>query len=242
MEQFSSCAVCGRTILAGERTHNYLTAEGRQRTVCELCRARAERVGWVAEEDAGQLDSDRPRRRSTGLRSLFKGFDRGRGEEAPPPTDASVAQEAQQSGDGPAEEESVETHPNPDPAAPGAHIGRGGPKLPESPQSRLHEAVRRFNLSEASRTMAGLMRTLGEPWVSVGASAGSPSEARVTVAWELSWYQWGVDLSDELRPVFSLDKGNEIDQLDVPARQWNATAVDGQVFLATPVSDREPVG
>jgi hypothetical protein len=71
------------------------------------------------------------------------------------------------------------------------------------------------------------MRTLGTPWVSVGASAGSPNEVRITVAWELSWYQWGVDLGDESRPIFELDKGREIDQIDSSGRQWNASATEG---------------
>ena len=110
-----------------------------------------------------------------------------------------------------------------------------------SPQETHERAIARFNASEAARTVAGLTRTLGEPWVSVGAAAGSPSEMRITVAWELSWYQWGVDLSDELRPVFPLDKGGEIDQLDGSARQWNATATAGQVFPGAPTGNREPV-
>ena len=50
---------------------------------------------------------------------------------------------------------------------------------------------------------------------------------RITVAWELSWYQWGVDIGDELRPVFQIDKGREIDQLDSAARQWNASVGEG---------------
>jgi hypothetical protein len=50
---------------------------------------------------------------------------------------------------------------------------------------------------------------------------------RITVAWELGWYQWGVDLGDELRPVFQLGKGDEIGQLDGSAREWNAHAAEG---------------
>ena len=68
----------------------------------------------------------------------------------------------------------------------------------------------RFNHCEAGRTVAGLTRTLGAPKVSVGAAGGSASEVRVTVAWELTWYQWGVDLGDEARPVFALGKGGEL--------------------------------
>ena len=77
------------------------------------------------------------------------------------------------------------------------------------------------------RTVAGLTRSLGRPSVSVGAAAGSPSEVRITVAWELCWYQWGVDLGDERRPVFEIDKGEEVEQLDRSARHWNASAGEG---------------
>jgi hypothetical protein len=93
-----------------------------------------------------------------------------------------------------------------------------------------------FNASEAASTSAGLMRSLGAPWVSVGAAAGSASEVRITVAWELCWYQWGVDLGDEARSVFPIGKGSEVDQLDRSARQWNAgMAGQGQVALGVPV-------
>jgi hypothetical protein len=94
-------------------------------------------------------------------------------------------------------------------------------------------AVARFNSSEAGRTVSGLTRTLGVPRASVGASAGAPGEVRITVAWELSWYQWGVDIGDELRAVFELGKGGELDELDAAARQWNAiVAEDGKLRLA----------
>jgi hypothetical protein len=176
-----SCAVCGRTILAGERTRSYMSPKDGPRLVCELCRSRAERLGWV------------------------------------------------------------------DPAAPGANVGRRPPEpeVPETPLGRLERAAIRFNASEAARTVAGLMRTLGRPWVSIGSAAGSPSEVRVTVAWELTWYQWGVDLGDELRAVFQIDRGEELDQLDGSARQWNANAGEGgRIALgkgAERAADGEPV-
>jgi hypothetical protein len=82
-------------------------------------------------------------------------------------------------------------------------------------------AAERFNHSEAVRTVAGLTRTLGEPHVSIGAAAGAPGAARVTVAWELGWYQWTVPGEGGL-PVAELARGTEIGQLDAAARQWNA--------------------
>lgn len=182
MSPDETCAVCGRTILAGERTRSYISPKDGPQLVCDLCRGRAERLGWV------------------------------------------------------------------DPAARGANVGRRPePEVRESPRGRLERAASRFNASEAARVVAGLMRTLGEPWVSIGAAAGSPSEVRITVAWELSWYQWGVDLADEMRAVFQLDKGERIDQLDGSARQWNARAGEGGrlalgVQRSRPSRDGEPVG
>jgi hypothetical protein len=120
-----------------------------------------------------------------------------------------------------------------DPAARGATVGRRRASA-ESPQARLATAVLRFNASPESKTVAGLSKTLGAPWVSIGASAGSASVVRVTVAWDLTWYQWGVDLRDESRPVFVLGKGFELGQLDGSARQWNATAVVGKLALGAP--------
>jgi hypothetical protein len=84
-------------------------------------------------------------------------------------------------------------------------------------------AVTRFNASEAARTVAGLTRTLGEPRVSIGAAAGSPEAARITVAWELTWYQWTVAGGEREQPIAELARGTELDQLDAAARQWNAT-------------------
>jgi hypothetical protein len=95
------------------------------------------------------------------------------------------------------------------------------------PGTRLQRAVDGFNASEAACTVAGLTRSLGEPLVSVGAAAGSPSEVRITVAWELCWYQWSVDLADEGRPVTEIAKGSEVEQLDRSARQWNASVGEG---------------
>jgi hypothetical protein len=122
-----------------------------------------------------------------------------------------------------------------DPAAPGANVGRGRPLGPDRGDP-LERAVARFNRAEAARTVRGLVRSLGAPRVSVGAVAGSASEVRITVAWELCWYQWGVDLADESRQVFEIDRGGEVEELDWPARQWNASCGEGGVVaLGVPV-------
>jgi hypothetical protein len=226
----SSCDVCGRTILAGEKVHAFVDADGR-RSVCELCIPRAERLGWRREEEVEEGErAPAPRRR--GLGSLLRR--RGRREEederpVEPDPEAAAAEPA----DEPEEPPAAPPQASRDPAAPGRTTGRLAPEV--SPLSRFERAAARFNASEAGRTVTGLSKTLGRPWVSIGASAGAAEEVRITVAWELSWYQWGVDLRDELRPVFQIDKGHEIEQLDAAARQWNAVAEeDGRIVLRNP--------
>jgi hypothetical protein len=122
--------------------------------------------------------------------------------------------------------------PRPDPAGRGMRPRRLQPDI--SPTSRFEGAVARFNSSAAGRTVTGLTRTLGAPSVSVGDLAGTADEVRITVAWELTWYQWGVDLGDELRPVYELKKGYEVSEIDAPARQWNASAHDGRIVMVAP--------
>jgi hypothetical protein len=204
----ASCAICGRTILAGERVHGYLDGSD-EHSVCELCVARAEQLAW---RPAGDPEPERPGRGHEGrgrLRGLLRRRDRRPGAPTPAP--------------GPAA---------PDPV-PSSRRPRALPPVDEAGPIPFERAVVRFNASQAGRTVTGLTRTLGVPRASVGASAGAPGEVRVTIAWELSWYQWGVDVSDELRAVFELDKGGEVDQLDAAARQWNAiVAEDGTLRLA----------
>jgi len=235
-----SCSVCGRTILGGEQTRTYLTPERERRIVCDLCRDRAERVGWVWEEIAAGQPVGAGRRRA-GLASLLRGRGARRREESDeeaeyleplePSEPAQAPPVAPREAEG-APAAAVEPTPtpsppppvprrSPDPAAPGAGIGRSLSPA-ESRMSRIENGIERFNNSEQSVMTAGLARTLGAPWVSVGTAAGLSSEVRITVAWELSWYQWGVDISDELRPPYEIAKGGELTELDAPAKQWNA--------------------
>ncbi|HEX8751880.1 MAG TPA: hypothetical protein VF731_00550 [Solirubrobacterales bacterium] len=237
-----TCAVCGRTILAGERVRGYVSEAG-PKAVCELCVARAERLGWLTEEELerrGELATG-PGQRRRGLGGLLRrrdhgGAGRSRGggpdrrfeeEHELPDEELELPEEFE------SDQVELELEASPDPAAPGRRPASPAPDafMP----SPFERAVTRFNASEPGRTVVGLTRTLGRPWVSVGAMAGAPSEIRITVAWELSWYQWGVDLGDELRPVFQVDKGQEISQIDAAARQWNASVdEEGRIVLSTP--------
>jgi hypothetical protein len=136
--------------------------------------------------------------------------------------------------DAPAPDPAAKAAALPDPAGRGMRPRRLQPDAGLSPASRFERAIARFNSSDAGRTVTGLTRTLGAPSVSVGDLAGTADEVRVTVAWELTWYQWGVDLGDELRPVYELKKGFEVNEIDAAARQWNASAHDGRIVLVAP--------
>jgi len=215
-----SCSVCGRTILKGEHTRAYLAPDGEERTVCELCRSRAEALEWVRADDADARHPPPSRRRHRGSFSTWLRSRRsngGQAEEVP----ASKPPPAKANGEAPAPTRSG----SPDPAARGARVGRAG--AIREPGTRLERAVARFNESEHARTVAGLTRTLGDPQVSVGAASGSPNEIRLTIAWELSWYQWGVDLGEPSRAVYEIDKGHEVSEIDASARQWNAHVAEG---------------
>jgi len=176
------------------------------------------------------VEAKEPRKRRR-LGGLFAGAPSGAPADLPSP-DVVPEPERSTPPPAPAPRADASPAPLPDPAGRGMRPRRLQPDL--SPASRFESAIARFNASDAGRTAAGLTRTLGAPSVSVGDLAGSEDVVRVTVAWELTWYQWGVDLGDELRPVFELEKGFEVSEIDSAARQWNASAHDGRIVMVAP--------
>jgi hypothetical protein len=67
--EWDQCAVCGRTILRGERAYDYIDAEGEKAEVCPLCKPRAEASGWLPEAYAQLRPQPQARRRgATALR------------------------------------------------------------------------------------------------------------------------------------------------------------------------------
>lgn len=227
-----SCDVCGRTILKGERTEAYLAPGGQRKLVCELCIGRADHEGWIRESAHGDMPAARPREQR---RPLFGLLRRERREEAP------TAQREQeqmpvQNGEPPAHELSTEEHEAAEVAAPKARrpSRRKDPRhvraVPTNSQVKIERALEMFNHSDHTRTIAGIARTLGHPWVSALPRPEAPSEVDITVAWELSWYRYRIDLADASDPVTLLDKGQEIEELGESQREWNASAtVDGQL-------------
>src|SRR2546428_838038 len=80
---------------------------------------------------------------------------------------------------------------------------------PTNAQLKVDRAIDLFNESEHPRTIAGIARTLGPPRGSAVTSPESAAEVLLTIAWELSWYQFTVDLSDPREPVALRSRGQE---------------------------------
>ena len=107
--------------------------------------------------------------------------------------------------------------------------------VPTSRWAKIDRALELFNESEHRRTITGIGRALGEPWVSAAPLHEGPGarEVGIVVAWELSWYRYRVDLDDADQAVLLLDRGNEVDDLGESQRQWNVAAnAEGRLALA----------
>ncbi|MEA2466152.1 MAG: hypothetical protein QOJ57_278 [Thermoleophilaceae bacterium] len=241
-----SCDICGRTILKGERTEPYLAPGGQRHLVCELCTDRAYNEGWIRE--SAHMDMPASTRRPQERRSLFGRMRRRRDAE---PLQQPIAEEppvfAEDLGGGnggdpgygapvldaePSAEPPPPPPPAPTPAPPRRRDARHVRAVPTNAQVKVERALELFNNSEHVRTIGGIARTLGEPWVSASPLHEAPSEVSIVVAWELSWYRYRVDLGDADDPVTLLAKGQELDELDESMRDWNATALaDGKLAV-----------
>jgi hypothetical protein len=110
----------------------------------------------------------------------------------------------------------------------------------KGPEALMRRAVERFNSSEERRKVAGLMRSLGEPQAGVRPDPRRQL-ALVTVAWELSWYQWEVGADGEGdEPVREVAKGAEVSELDDEARAWNAAVDEDGTLRLRAAAERQP--
>jgi hypothetical protein len=94
------------------------------------------------------------------------------------------------------------------------------------PEAAIVEAADLFNGSPFRRTVAGIARSLGEPQASIMRLSGVNREAVITVAWDIAWYQYRVTY-DSVQPVRLAERGDELEDLDVAFRRWNAH-LDGE--------------
>jgi hypothetical protein len=222
-----TCDVCGRTILKGERTEPFLAPEGKRYAVCELCFERAEHHGWIRESAAGDVPTrvrrDEPRRPLLGRL-------RRRREPEPVPEPPPEPEESYFADNGePAEEEEAQHLPPPPPRSL-PRDPRHVRAVPTTAQVKVERALELFNGSDHQRTVVGLARTLGPPWITALPDLDQQSAVTMVVAWEPSWYRCRIDLGDEMDPVVMLEKGEEIEEIKDELRQWNATMdSDGRV-------------
>jgi hypothetical protein len=225
------CDICGRTILKGERTEPYLAPGGQRMLVCDLCTDRAYSEGWIRESAHGETPA--ASRRKEPRRSLF-GRLRGREAAAEEPVAEGVVEHG--GGAPPPAPEDIQAPP-PEPAVEAAPPSR--PKdprhvraVPTNAEVKVERAVEVFNASDHQRTIAGIARSLGDPWVTATPLEDAPSEVSIVVAWELSWYHFRVDLGASNDPVTIVGKGEELDELEDWAKEWNASAgADGQIAI-----------
>jgi hypothetical protein len=221
-----SCDVCGRTILKGERAESYLAPGGERKLVCDLCASRAVHEGWIRESGPGDLPAARRRPEQRG--SLFGRLLGRRGPER-------VVTEGEPEWDEPPERE---REPEPAPrerSAPPREAPRD-PRhvraVPTTADVKVERALGLFNQSEHARSIAGIMRSLGEPWVAAAPDIAAPSQVDILIAWELSWYRYRVDLGDAGEAVVLLEKGEELEQLEGEPPDWNVQASpDGRLAL-----------
>jgi hypothetical protein len=192
------CAVCGRSLLRGELANTFLDGSS-PRQVCELCTARAAHYGWRREGVQPLRD---PRARGERTRSLVGRWRGG----------ATVRPDEPVSADAP-----FDPAPPPPPAERRIHA------IPTGEAQRAQRAVELFNRSEHPRTIAGVGRSLGAPFVYVDA-VQTGTAVGIVVAWELCWYRYVVDLEDDVHGVRLLEQGDELAELGDTLGHANAAA------------------
>jgi hypothetical protein len=180
----TTCAICDRSLLTGERAVRYAPEGGEFLDVCPLCQEIAVEYGWVKEgtPTTPTVPAQRRRRRGSWWTQLF-GPVRS-------PTEETVASEP---------------------------ILR---RLSE-PEQAMVAAADVFNASDYRRTIGGVAKSLGEPRASILQLSGVNQEMAITIAWDITWYQYRVS-SETAKPVRLEARGHELDQLDTLYKNWNA--------------------
>jgi hypothetical protein len=214
-----ACDICGRTLLRGEHAETFL-AGGSRREVCDLCTARAQHEGWIRESGGDELELRHTRHDGRG-RSFLDRL-RARRERARDVQDETEV----------THHEEPEVQPRQAPEAP--RRPRHVRAVPTNADLKMQRALELFNASDHTRTVGGVARSLGAPGVSVRPRTDRPSVVTITVMWELSWYRFEIDLSDEAGGVRRDAQGDELSELSEDEQTINAAADErGALHLDT---------
>jgi hypothetical protein len=200
------CEICGRSLLRGEHPVRFYDGQAAHE-VCDLCTSAAHRQGWLRE--GTQRAQAAPAAHSERARSLVARL--------------RIAREPVREGGERREEREERDDPLDD-------LPHHVQALPTGASAQLSLAVELFNASTHAATVAGVLHSLGAPYVHARAADGEPL-VEITVVWELCWYRFEVDLENEA--VRQRGQGYEPAELggDLPAA--NATADEaGKLALA----------
>jgi hypothetical protein len=97
------------------------------------------------------------------------------------------------------------------------------------PEVAMVEAADLFNESAFRRTIAGIAKSLGSPRASIVPLSGTNSEVVLTVAWDISWYQYRIT-PDSGQPVKLAERGHEPRDLESLFTAWNSRLTqDGRI-------------
>jgi hypothetical protein len=101
-------------------------------------------------------------------------------------------------------------------------------------EQAIVEAAEVFNESAYRRTIAGIAKSLGQARVSLLPLSGVNPDVVVTIAWDISWYQYRV-VFDSQQPVRLAERGYELDEVDARFKGWNGhLAPDGRLMPDIP--------
>ena len=217
------CDVCGRTLLRGEHAEIYIDG-GARRSVCDLCKPRALHEGWLKEGTVPTYDAsqDASRRRGGLLSRLRLRRERDRPPEGPVPAVPAAEPEAE----APPPARTLRRRSRAAAARerePATREPRHVRAVPMGAEQRIAAAIEVFNNSEHRLTVAGVARSLCAPTVSIHPNDHHRSVVEIVASWELCWYRYEVDLSDEEPVVRLAAQGYELDELSPRERQANAS-------------------
>jgi hypothetical protein len=97
------------------------------------------------------------------------------------------------------------------------------------PELATVEAADLYNASDYRRTIGGVAKSLGEPRASILPLSGVNQELVITIAWDITWYQYRVS-PESAQPVKLEARGHELGELEGSFQAWNATIQpDGRI-------------